>query len=114
MSMGGAQSRLLQLAVVDDYEPCPCHTVLVTRRMDTPRNQRVWVCFSIENPCQAGFGDRVDWDPVAGDVYIVRNEKLTYRLQMGKMPAEHIVLLNQILPYSVIYKETLVLFPNTG
>ena len=109
-----SEAHQLCLVVVDNYEPCPCHMVLVTRLMNSPQGKRVWVCFNIKNPCPAGFGDNMEWETENGNIYVIRNEKLRFKLQMDKMPIEHIVMLYEQLPYSLMYDEVSILFPTTG
>ena len=110
--MDMSKTQPTHLIVVDDYEPCPCHTIVLTRGIDTIHSYRAWVILNVINPCQVGFGDRIDYDYNKNEAYLVRNEKLKFKLQLDKILVKHRILLSESLPYAEMYNEISILFPD--
>ena len=102
------------LVVVEAYEPCHCHTILVTRVMVTGDNCRTWIVLNVKNPCQASFGDIIDYNKNGNEAYQVRNEKLRFKLQLDNMSAKQMISLAGSLPYLEMYDETNILFSKVG
>lgn len=105
------KTHFQQCIVVDDYEPCQCHKLLVTRRMDTRHDVRVWVILLVSKPYEISFGDRIDYDADNNKAYLVRNEKLRFRLHIEKLRPEDMVAMSQSLPYGSMYDQVFLLFP---
>lgn len=112
--MSISEAQFQQTVVVDEHEVCPYHKILITRRIDTSHEMRVWVILNVKNPCQAGFGDRIIYDAVEHKAFIVRNEKLNFKLHLDKLPSE--VMINEMkgLPYNLMYNETFIIAPRCG
>ncbi len=102
------QGKIQTIIVVDIYNsPCICHQVIIGRLIDNPHRQREWVLLFARKPLFVEFGDYIEgnFEDAFEDIraYLLRNDKLRFRVFLDRMPAELGVPMLQQLPYGELY-----------